>query len=361
MYKRALTLLSVISLLFLVSASYADARKPGPEVSTKTSVTADYPNASLLATGQWLQENIKSKNMVIIDARSSGYDTGHIPGAIRINYNDFKTQKGLKPQAELEKMLSDAGLTRDMKFAVYDDTTASFGAAGRIFWMLEYLGCDDVHILNGGWDKWSADGRPKETIAVKLPPAKFTAALNKDTLATSSHILSRMRDKDFAILDSRTDEEFNGWQYYGEARGGHIPGAVSISYAWMFTPEKTVPSYTNLRKIFESRGITSDKEVVSYCTAGIRSGYSYFLLRLMGYPRCSNYDGSMLEWSADPNLPMEKMANYSRLVSPKWVKDLIDGKEVPNAPKGPLSHSSGGLRGRSTEGLHPGRFLHSSG
>jgi thiosulfate/3-mercaptopyruvate sulfurtransferase len=94
------------------------------------------------------------------------------------------------------------------------------------------------------------------------------------------------------VIDSRTDEEFLGWQLYGEARGGHITNAVQLPYAWFYNTDKTTLSYQDLKSLFESRGITPDKEVTAYCTAGIRSGYVYFL-RLMGYTRCSNYDASI--------------------------------------------------------------------
>ena len=94
----------------------------------------------------------------------AGYDTSHIPGAINIKFGDYFTPgAGLLPKADLNSKLSAAGLKRSMTFVIYDNTSASFGAAGRIFWMLEYLGCGDVHVLDGGWDKWAADGRPTET------------------------------------------------------------------------------------------------------------------------------------------------------------------------------------------------------
>ncbi len=79
----------------------------------------------------------------------------------------------------------------------------------------------------------------------------------------------------------------------------------------------------HLRKIFEDRGITVDKEVTSYCTVGIRSGYVYFLLRLMGYSRVSNYDASIVEWSADTSLPMSKLPKYQMIVNTAWVNDLM--------------------------------------
>jgi len=114
---------------------------------------------------------------------------------------------------------------------------------------------------------------------------------------------------------------------------------VQIPYAWFFNADKTVLNYGDLKTMFESRGITRKKEVTAYCTVGIRSGFVYFLYRLMGYPKASNYDGSIAEWAADESLPMEKAARYSEVVHPSWVKALIDyhkpGSTTPAPPEYP--------------------------
>lgn len=290
------------------------------------------PFLGLLVSGVDLEANLGRAGLTIIDARTAGYDEGHIPGAINLLFADtdyVDAGMKLKPVADLERALSGAGLTRNMIFVIYDDTTASFGAAGRIFWMLEYLGCSNVHILNGGWDKWSADGRPTETTPNTLPAALFTARVQENVLMQKDYLASRRADDDFMVIDSRTDEEYNGWTLYGESRGGHITGALQIPYEWFFKEDKTVLDYADLKALLESRGITTDKEVTSYCTIGIRSGFVYFILRLLGYPRASNYDGSIVEWSADGSLPMEKLARYERLVYTQWVQQLMAGENPP--------------------------------
>ena len=325
--KRCLLVLSFSLAVLLALANYGSAfaglkpSQPG------------FPNKNLLISAASLHDSLGQKNLVIIDARASGYDSSHIPGAINLKHGEYWTWgKGLLPRADLNSKLSAAGLKRSMNFVVYDDTTASWGAAGRIFWMLEYLGCSSVHLLDGGWDKWVADGRPTEATINTLPANTFKAAIQSFRKATKAHIKKRLSDEYFAIIDSRTDEEFIGWQLYGEARGGHIPGAVQLPYAWFFNADKTVLKYSDLKTMFTSRGITKEKEVSAYCTVGIRSGFVYFLLRLMGYPSVSNYDASIAEWAAQSSLPMDKMPNYQALVSAQWVKDLIDGKNPPTYP-----------------------------
>ncbi|MFH0725479.1 MAG: rhodanese-like domain-containing protein [Pseudomonadota bacterium] len=297
--------------------------------------SADYPNADLLITGASLQNSLDASDLIVIDARTAGYNSGHIPGAINLIHGTFWTGgSGLKSLTVLQDLLGAAGLTRDKTYVIYDNTTTSWGAAGRIFWMLEYLGCTKVHILNGGWDKWMADGRPTETTTKTLPARTFTAVVNSSIRSTKESIRSRMADSDFAIVDARTDEEFIGWQLYGEARGGHIPGAVQIPYEWFYNSDKTVLSYKDLKALFESRGITSEKEITSHCTAGIRSGFVYFALRLLGCTRASNYDASIFEWAAADagTYPMEQMANYQVFVNADWVRALISGGNPQTYP-----------------------------
>jgi 3-mercaptopyruvate sulfurtransferase SseA len=262
---------------------------------------------------------------VIIDARGAGYGSGHIPGAVNIQHSTFWTKgAGLKDTATVALLVGAAGISRGSKIVIYDNTTNSWGAAGRLFWMLEYLGCSDVHILNGGWDKWAAESRPTESAAITLPGVTFTPLINSAVRSDSGHIAYRLYDRDFAVMDTRTDEEFMGWQLYGETRGGHIPKAVNVPYAWFYNSDKSSLSYKDLKALLESRGLTPDKEITANCTAGIRSGYGYFILRLMGYSRCSNYDASIWDWADNSSYPMEKAINYATAVYPGWIKGLID-------------------------------------
>ena len=206
--------------------------------------------------------------------------------------------------------------------------------------MLEYLGCTNVKILNGGWDKWEADKLPVQTAVNTLAPAVFTATLNTEINPDKEHILDRMGDSDFVTVDTRTDAEFNGWILYGEARGGHITGAVQLPYEWYFNSDHSILSHDDLQDLFDSHGITPDKEIVPYCTAGIRSGFFYFLGRLMGYDRVSNYDASMWDWAeSDPAVfPMEKLPQYQKLVYPGWVNQVMAYHETDSTTAAPAGY-----------------------
>ncbi|GFE62629.1 sulfurtransferase [Geobacter sp. AOG2] len=337
-------ILLVLTLLVSVAVSlYGCGSSTTSKVSavpTLKPAMSDFPNSSLLVSADSLQDSLGAKNLIIIDTRATAtYTASHIPGAINLHWQDYRdgSALALKPLATLQQQLGAAGITRDATVVIYDETINSWGAAGRVFWMLDYLGCDDIHILNGGWDKWSADKRPTQTGTNTLTAATFTAATNlrTDISAQKEHIENRLGNSDFVVLDTRTDEEYMGWQLYGEARPGHITGSVNIPYAWYYNADGTSLDYKPLKALFESRGVTSDKEAVSYCTSGIRSAYAYFLMRLMGYSRCANYDGSIKEWAATtPNLPMEYAANYKQVVYPGWVQTLISGGTPTTFPSG---------------------------
>lgn len=292
--------------------------------SDSSTTIKGYPNGHLLAEAR----DLEGSGVVIIDARSAAaYAAGHIPGAISLPWQQFSDQeKILKPVSELENLLGTAGLRADTRMIICDDTTASWGAAGRLFWMFEYLGCTRVRILDGGWDKWIADGNIPETIHRSLPAAVFTANVNPSVVREKTAIAGRINDADLVLVDNRADAEFMGWTLYGEARGGHIKGAAHIPYSWYFQKDKTILPYEQMQELFASRGVTKDKEVIAYCTRGIRSAFAYFLCRLMGYDRVANYDGSIWDWAAADEMiyPMEKLSNYAKVVYPQWVNQMIE-------------------------------------
>ncbi|MBU0991121.1 MAG: hypothetical protein KJ737_01400 [Proteobacteria bacterium] len=331
--------------------SSTDKKKTNSDEGTPNSILSGdlslFPNADLLASTDDLLDYIdaetKSEERIIIDTRSAdAYAAGHIPGAIHMEWgafavwNDPPEKAILKPVADLEEQLGELGLTRTSKMILYDDTLTSWGSAGRIFWMLEYLGCVNVQILNGGWDKWKADSLATEKTTTTLAPSAFSADLTlfPDINVDKDYILSRLDDTDFALVDTRTDEEYMGWTRYEEARGGHISGAVQLPYKDYYNTDNSILGYADLKALLESHGITADKEIVAYCTAGVRSGFFYFLTRLMGYKHVANYDGSIWDWAAADasTYPMDKLENYQALVYPEWVDALIKGENPPTYP-----------------------------
>ena len=297
--------IALLLTFVLAAAAYAatNAETAAP------SAAGGYPNGGLLVSTWWLQQNLESKDLVVIDARASGYEVSHIPGAVNLVRDRLREGNRIRSVGELEEILTSAGLRRDMKFVIYDDPAQSSGTAGWFFWLFEHLGCADVHVLDGGFPKWLADGGSKQTEAVARPPAgKFTAAPNDRVAIHAPQIAAKLNDKGFALIDVRTPEEFNGWQLYGEPRGGHIPSAVNINYLYFYNRDRTVLAYKEIKELLESRGITPDKEVAAYCAGGVRSANVYFILRLMGIraaramtARCASGPGTpRSRWRSSP-------------------------------------------------------------
>lgn len=264
---------------------------------------------NLLATTGWLAEHLDDPNLVIIDARApETYEAGHIPNAINVQWgalSEGEIPLNLLPTGELETVLGDLGITGSETIVVYTKVEGSWGADGRIFWTLEYMGHPDVHILDGGWAEWEAIGGDVETTVNLLPAAAYTSTPDPTVYATHEYMVDRYQDPGVIIVDSRTQAEYDGAQLYGEERGGHIPGAVNLDYDDYFEDDWTLVDLNTLQGLYVNLGITGHEEVIFNCTAGIRSAYAYFTLRLLGYPQTRNYDGSWYAWAADLSLPVE--------------------------------------------------------
>ena len=164
--KRGINLMMAVALIIVFSIGGCAMTSNGN--TSRSGVTSSpavngYPHGDLLVSIRWLQQNLGSKELVVIDTRTSGYEVSHIPGAVNLVRDRFKEGSKTGSVKDLEDLFTSVGLRRDMKFVIYDDPSQSFGTAGWFFWLLEYLGCTDVHVLDGGWPKWLADGAAKQT------------------------------------------------------------------------------------------------------------------------------------------------------------------------------------------------------
>jgi len=126
-------------------------------------------------------------------------------------------------------------------------------------------------------------------------------------MATAEYLASRLGAPDLAIVDARTPEEFAGASTSGAVRGGHVPGAINVPFTSVATPQppRFFLAPRDLANLYASRGVTVDKEVIAYCSTGVRSAVSYFSLRLLGYPRVLLYSASWQEWGNRADLPIE--------------------------------------------------------
>lgn len=265
---------------------------------------------SLFVDSEWLVTH--QDTLVILDARPyRNYFWSHIPGALSAPWKDFSEQemkmdeKGwglLLPEKLLAQKLGALGLHRDSQVVVYGDYPG-WGDDGRVVWTLMMMGMENVYILNGGLDAWEeADG----DTTMKKSEAKrtvFSPKWNEDLISDIADIT----DHDNAVLiDTRTEEEFAGDVQFGEARGGHIPGAIHIPFTRLFKEDGTIRESKDLEQLFEGHRISKDDTIIPYCTAGIRSAHMVLVLKSLGYSSVKNYDAGFYEWARRTDLPLNR-------------------------------------------------------
>ncbi len=270
-----------------------------------------YPNAALLASAQEVADHLGEAGVRILDARTPDrYAAGHIPGAVNLPLSEVtRTVNGvpgmLAPIPEVERVLGERGIAPETQVVVYDD----FGGdqATRLFWALEWLGHSRVSVLQGGFALWRHGGRPVGRDTSAPTPARYQASPDATRRADLAWVKAHLDDRAVILVDARSPEEFDG-DVAGKdvARPGHIPGAVNVDWLRHLTAgePRQFKDGGELARLYRRAGATPDKEIVAYCRTGIRASHTYFVLRLLGYPKVRLYDGSFVEWAADPSLPV---------------------------------------------------------
>ncbi|MBI4864555.1 MAG: sulfurtransferase [Candidatus Riflebacteria bacterium] len=266
---------------------------------------------SLLVTPKWVHENLNA--LTVVDVRDAGlFQKGHVPGAVSVKWKTFSDPAAPHPgnlnpdRNKLAQLLGQLGISSDAQVVVYADPPNTWGEEGRMFWMLELLGHKRVAIMDGGWPLWVAEQRPVQAGAAAPRPARFVVDYKPERVVGWQEISRRLGDPTLVIVDSRTRAEYDGATPYGEARGGHIPGAVHLCWSELLGAGGKLLAKADLESLVRARGLTPARESALYCTGGIRSGFVYFALRWIGFPRERNYDGSFWEWAARPELPVQR-------------------------------------------------------
>jgi len=239
------------------------------------------------------------------------FEAAHIPGAdfldLQGEFSDQTTTlRFMMPQvAQLEAAFGRHGIGTNSRVVLYSIGTAMW--ATRFWWMLRSLGFENVSVLDGGLDHWTADGRPVETGPAKgYPPTAFTAKQRSGYFVGKHDVLAASHDRNTVVVNALNPQLHRGLEPSRYGRPGRIPGSVNVSAATLTDPlTKAFVPAADAEAKFSAQGVTRDKRVVAYCGGGISATIDLFLLHRLGYDNLTLYDGSMGEWATDESLPIE--------------------------------------------------------
>jgi thiosulfate/3-mercaptopyruvate sulfurtransferase len=243
----------------------------------------------------------------------SRYLDGHLPGAVYVNWAEDLSAPP-PPSGHPRWMLQGAGeFARTMtKLGIVDDTmVVGYDAEGghhaaRLWLALRRFGHDRMAVMEGGIQKWIAEGRPLESGEVEVSINKeeaFVPRPRAGVIATRDDVLAAVRSGDPWLLDVRRDSEFTGAEKRA-ARGGHIPGAVNIPWNDALKPDWTLRDTPELEDFYMNAGFGPETATITYCQAGVRAAFTNLVLTSLGHEDVRTYDGSWEEWGNDPTLPI---------------------------------------------------------
>lgn len=239
------------------------------------------------------------------------FETAHIPGAdfldLQGEFSATDTKlRFMMPSADaLAAAFGRHGVGADSRVVLY--SIGSMMWATRFWWMLRALGFDNAAVLDGGFDKWTAEGRPTESGPAKgYPPATLAAKPRAGIFVDRTKVLDAIGKTDSVTINALSPTFHKGVEPSRYGRPGRIPGSVNVPAATLADPAtKAFVPLANAEAKFKAQGITKDKNVIAYCGGGIAASLDLFVLHQLGYDKLTLYDASMSEWANDPSLPIE--------------------------------------------------------
>jgi thiosulfate/3-mercaptopyruvate sulfurtransferase len=243
------------------------------------------------------------------DARDD-YLAGHLPGAVHCNWSTDLSAPApasghplwmLQGPEEFAKTMARLGIGNDTMVVGYDAEGGHHAA--RLWLALRRYGHDQMAVMEGGIQKWIAEGRPVEKGEATAKPARFVPQPREGVIATKEEVHAAVKTGDPWLLDVRRDSEFTGEEKRA-ARGGHIPGAVNVLWKDALHEDWTLKDADELEELYANAGFGAETSAVTYCQAGVRAAFTHLVLTALGHDDVRTYDGSWEEWGNDPSLPI---------------------------------------------------------
>jgi thiosulfate/3-mercaptopyruvate sulfurtransferase len=279
---------------------------------------AEYAHPERLVTIDWLAEHLNDPDVVVAESDEDVllYDTGHIPGAVKIDWHADLNDQVARDYVDAEgfaALMSAKGITRDTTIVFYGDNFNWWAAYA--LWVCSLFGHADVRLLDGGRQKWVDEARPMTTDVPSRTATEYPVVPRDDATirAFKADVLAHLGNG--PLVDVRSPGEYNGevthmpdYPQEGVLRAGHIPTAASVPWKRAANDDGSFKSAEDLRAIYEGEiGLKHDDNVVAYCRIGERSSHTWFVLtHLLGFGNVRNYDGSWCEWGNSVRAPIEK-------------------------------------------------------
>ena len=246
-----------------------------------------------------------------VESGRAKWAEGHIPGAGFVDLQEELSDRAstlrfmMPPAAQFAEAMGRAGVGPGVRVILYDRAVNMWAA--RVWWMLRAFGFDEAAVLNGGFKKWTREGRPVGTDAGTCPLRTFTPRPRPGLIADKAGVLAAVGTPGVCVLNALTEEQHRGTGGTSYARPGRISGSVNVAARDLVDPETHayLPADV-LRAKFEAAGALDAKRVVTYCGAGIAASSDALVLTLLGRDDVAVYDASLSEWASDPGLPMER-------------------------------------------------------
>ncbi len=279
-----------------------------------------YSHPEVLVSTEWVDAHRKDPDVRLLECNEDLllFDTGHIPGAVRIDWvrdlNHPLVRDYLEQEA-FQRLLRRCGIEEGTTVVFYGDHSNWW--ATYAFWVFHLFGLERLRIMDGGRQRWLQEGRPMTTRPTEVPTGTITAGPRSDARARvfRDQVLAHV-GRGGTLVDVRSLEEYTGERLHmpgypneGALRGGHIPGARHIPWARAIDPAThTFLAASALQAVYsEEHGLRRDDTIITYCRIGERSSHTWFVLTfLLGFPRVRNYDGSWTEWGNGVGLPIAR-------------------------------------------------------